>query len=495
MTEELPEGWAWTTLGEVSESVKNGIYVSRARSEPDGVPILRIGAVRSLSLDLGDLRYSRISEQKLRNRGALLEPGDLLFTRYNGNADLVGACAVVPDVAALTYPDKLIRVRISEGLALPEYVALIVASPKTRQQFKRRVRSTAGQAGISGAGLKSVPIPLPPMAEQRRIVDALEGYLSGLESAGDIVENSKLRLRRLRSNYIRSHVFGRKEGEKEADRLDSVGVDDGPMVGLPEGWRWRRLHEVADVVSGVAKGSKEKDGSELVEVPYLRVANVQKGYLDLSSVKNIRVSQRKIEQLKLRHSDVLLNEGGDRDKLGRGWVWENQISGCIHQNHVFRARMKGREVHPKFLAWYANEAATHWFYANAKQSVNLASISLSTINLLPVPVPPRGEQESIVRRISEGLESFTRVENQLESIQVKATALRRALLAAAFSGKLVPQDPTDDSASVCLERIRAERASSPKAKRARRDEPGKRPVRPPDHPQPVPAGEQTALEF
>jgi type I restriction enzyme S subunit len=156
------------------------------------------------------------------------------------------------------------------------------------------------------------------------------------------------------------------------------------------------LGEIADVVGGVTKDSKLQSRPDLVEVPYLRVANVQRGRIDLTNVATIRVSALKAAQLELRPGDVLLNEGGDRDKLGRGWVWHGQMPGCIHQNHVFRARIRSDVLEPRLLAWYANEVGHRWFELNGKQSVNLASISLSKIRTFPVPIPPTAEQSRIV---------------------------------------------------------------------------------------------------
>ena len=159
-------------LGDIA-FVRNGIFVSRPGLEPNGVPILRIGAVRSLSLDLGDLRYSERTEDDLRRADGLALPGDLLFTRYNGNPRFVGACAEIPaDAPALTYPDKLIRVRVADDASLPAFVALACSVGGARAQIQASVRTTAGQAGISGRDLKSVTIRLPDVESQAAAVAA-----------------------------------------------------------------------------------------------------------------------------------------------------------------------------------------------------------------------------------------------------------------------------------------------------------------------------------
>jgi len=174
-----------------------------------------------------------------------------------------------------------------------------------------------------------------------------------------------------------------------------------------------------------------------VEVPYLRVANVQRGRLDLSSVTSIRVPQATAGKLRLLPGDVLLNEGGDRDKLGRGWVWEGQIDSCIHQNHVFRARGRDGQLDPYLLSWAANSFGGRWCERNGRQSVNLASISLSKIKLMPVPVPPRGEQPAVAERIREVIDASLMLERDVVVARQRGTLLRRALLSAAFSGQLL----------------------------------------------------------
>ena len=138
----------------------------------------------------------------------------------------------------------------------------------------------------------------------------------------------------------------------------------------------------------------------------------------------------------LHPGDVLLNEGGDRDKLARGWVWQGQIDGCIHQNHVFRARITERRLDPYFLSLTTNSLGAPWAERNGKQSVNLASISLSMIKKMPVIVPPNGVAVRVVQKIREERESFDRLQRSIDEAVARSSRLRRALLAAAFSGRL-----------------------------------------------------------
>lgn len=240
------------------------------------------------------------------------------------------------------------------------------------------------------------------------------------------------------------------------------------LFGLPDSWSWTTLGEIADVVGGVTKDSKKQSDSGLPLVPYLRVANVQRGYLDLRNVASIRVSDSIREKLQLKPGDVLLNEGGDRDKLGRGWVWQGELPECIHQNHVFRARVVEDAIHPKLLAMFANECGRLWFEEHAAQSVNLASISLTRIKQLPVPIPPLPEQDEILTALEDHLSRLDAAASSMEASLARAKGLRKSLVVEAFAGRLVPQDPMSEPAEMLLERIRRERAALPKARRGRR---------------------------
>lgn len=234
---------------------------------------------------------------------------------------------------------------------------------------------------------------------------------------------------------------------------------------LPEGWTVAPLRDLADIQGGLTKGKKRPPGTTLRDVPYLRVANVQRGYLDLTEVKTIEATEDEVASLRLEPGDVLFNEGGDRDKLGRGWIWNSEIPECIHQNHVFRARIYGKVLHPKLLSWYGNSEGAEYFMREGKQTTNLASINRTNLSALPVCIPPKPEQQRIV----EAIESyFTRLDDAvatLERVERNLKRYRASVLKAAVEGRLVAteaelarQEGRDyEPAAVLLERILEER--------------------------------------
>jgi type I restriction enzyme S subunit len=186
---------------------------------------------------------------------------------------------------------------------------------------------------------------------------------------------------------------------------------------VPKEWAVRKLGLMARIVSGVTLGSKQNASGGL-EVPYLRVANVQDGYLDLTEIKTVQITRKELEQLRLQEGDVLMNEGGDFDKLGRGAVWSGEIEDCVHQNHVFRVRTDSSSLLPYFLAFYSESSfGKKYFLISSKQSTNLASINSTQLSAYPIALPSREEQQAIIDRISAA-------NGRIEQMKAEAVKLR-----------------------------------------------------------------------
>jgi type I restriction enzyme S subunit len=168
---------------------------------------------------------------------------------------------------------------------------------------------------------------------------------------------------------------------------------------IPAKWERLPLDHVAYVQTGLAKG--KKDIKKPISVPYLRVANVQDGYLDISVIKSIEVEESSLDRYLLRPGDVLLTEGGDFDKLGRGAIWEGSINPCVHQNHIFVVRPKDELLIPQFLSLLTGSAhGKTYFLKCSKQSTNLASINSTQLKKFPVLLPPLVEQKKIVETVN-----------------------------------------------------------------------------------------------
>ena len=220
-----------------------------------------------------------------------------------------------------------------------------------KQRLFATARGAIGQANINAEELKAFHIPLPPLAEQGHIVDIL---------------NHAASIRRLRE----------ETRAKVREIVPALFIDMfGDPVTNPNKWPIAELDVVTSIGSGVTKGRK-LNGGQTIEVPYLRVANVQDGRLNLSEVKMISV--RADEQVKygLLPGDLVMTEGGDPDKLGRSAIWKGEIEGCIHQNHVFRVRPHKEQVLPDYLCALSGSAyGKGYFLLVAKRTTGIASIN------------------------------------------------------------------------------------------------------------------------
>lgn len=439
---KLPPGWEWTTLGEVAESVKNGIYVSRPGATPDGVPILRINAVRPSELRLDEIRYSGKSIEELQSEGALLEPDDLLFTRYSGSRDYVGVCTIIPDkVGPLTYPDKIIRVRTRQ--VEPKYVMFAFSSPSIRSAVESSLRTTAGQVGISGTNLKAVRIPLAPFAEQRRIVAALEEQFPHLDACGEILRSIRSNLSGLKKSLL-SRTFDLDEAQSR-------------------GWLVRRLGEVVLVASGnTPRGIGELLGVECdSSIPFYKVGdmNLSDGRILLRSRTYLASDSASRLGVRVRPAGTVLipKRGGaiatnKKRIMGRDGAYDLNTVGLLPTG----------ELNPTYLWWWLQRLDL----TSIADGSNIPQINHPDLNELLIPVPTKAAQEEISAELDDQLDGA--LDDSLVWVDRRIPALRRSILGDAFSGRLVPQDPNDEPASVLLERIKAERAAEPKRKRGRR---------------------------
>ena len=170
---------------------------------------------------------------------------------------------------------------------------------------------------------------------------------------------------------------------------------------IPAEWRKTQLRHCAAIKSGITLGKKYEKTDSLVERPYLRVANVQDGYVDLSVLTTIKVTQDEDLKYRLHAGDVLMTEGGDRDKLGRGCVWHGEIEPCLHQNHIFAVQTSKDTLLPEFLEYLTvSDVGRSYFDVTAIKTTNLACTSSSKVLAFTIPLPSVEEQAEIVEALN-----------------------------------------------------------------------------------------------
>ena len=202
---------------------------------------------------------------------------------------------------------------------------------------------------------------------------------------------------------VKAILDARKSELLELDKLVKARFVEmfGDMFLNSNSWIEQPLESLADVVSGITKGRKTKE-KNLIEVPYMAVSNVKDGYIDWTTVKTIEATKQEIEQYRLLPDDVLMTEGGDPDKLGRGAILKEPLENCIHQNHIFRVRLNESLILPIFFAEYLKQQkAKRYFGGCAKQTTGIASINMRQLKALPVLIPPMELQKQFVTFVEE----------------------------------------------------------------------------------------------
>ena len=364
--------WSSTTLRDVFD-ISSSKRVLQSDWKSSGVPFYRAREVVKLARD-GEVKNDLfISEELFREYseryGAPAE-GDLMVSAVG----TLGACYVVRSTDRFYYKDASVLRFKPRSEICPRFFQHAFRTTEVLDQVHSGSGSTVGTYTIERAN--STRIRVPPLPEQRRIAAILD-------------QADALRARR-------------RETLAQLDSLtQSIFIEMfGDPVANPMKWPDTiKLGAVAGIVSGVTKGRKIGDVPTRI-VPYLAVANVQDKALSLSGVKEIEASEAEIGRYRLLRDDLLLTEGGDPDKLGRGTLWNDELPECIHQNHIFRVRLTSRDVSPLFLNWLVGSArGKKYFLRSAKQTTGIASINMTQLREFPLLSPPLAVQQTFATRI------------------------------------------------------------------------------------------------
>lgn len=497
----LPKGWVWASLADITRI--NPPLDERIFDDARPVTFVPMAAV--------DEGFGGVKRPSVRAFGEVkkgytpFQANDVIMAKItpcmeNGKGGVVKGA----DSEVFFGSTEFHVLRPYPGI-LPQWIGAFLAQERVRRVARLGMKGSAGQLRVPEEFLHRLHLPLAPTAEQTRIADRIDELLTDLATGVVALERVKKKLKRYRQALLQAAVTGRLTaqwrkthgppiecGDKllarvlierrrnweartlakfaEAKRtppkdwqsryLEPSAPKADALPALPAEWCYGTLDQLADVTGGVAKNAKDAGGRGMRVVPYLRVANVQRGYLDLTEIKCISAREPDISELRLLKGDVLFTEGGDRDKLGRGWLWSGEIEECIHQNHIFRARLFVKDFYPELLSFAGNSYGQEWFRQNGKQSVNLASISLGVLRQFPVPVIPVDEQDAIVEAVNEKLSQIDAMEAEVARGLTRAARLEQAIFNAAFAGELIPQDPNDEPASMLLEQIKSAKATT-----------------------------------
>ena len=355
----------------------------------------------TVSSDQGVVRRSSVAVTMFKAESyvghKLCWPGDLVI---NSLWAWAGGLGVTQYHGIISSVYGVYRLRDSFD-AYSSYIDRLVRSKSFNLEL--RVRSKGiwiSRLQLTDEAFLSARFPIPPEEERSAIIRfldhadrRLQRYIRAKQKLIALLEEQKQAI-------IHQAVIGQidvRSGKPypayRTSRTECLGS-------IPKHWKLARLKDVAQVQPGLTLG-KDYSSTETISRPYLRVANVQDGRIDLSHVKSVEVPVHEARATTLLDGDVLMTEGGDIDKLGRGGIWRDEIRGCLHQNHIFAVRCCQESVRPEFLVGLmASSYGRSYFQITAKQTTNLASTNSSTLRAFPIPLPSADEQKVILRCLS-----------------------------------------------------------------------------------------------
>ncbi len=426
---EVPEHWKVSPFKWLLDRNDGGVW----GDDPDGADDTLVLRSTEQTVD-GHWRLESAAARKLsatERAAALLESGDLVVTKSSGSSLHIGKTTLVTDEIAqmgCCYSNFMQRLRMKPSFS-PLLAWYILNNDIARLQFDLLSNSTTGLANLNGTMIGQIMLAIPPVEEQTAIATFLDHETAKIDAL--VAEQEKLiTLLQEKRQAVISHAV--TKGLNPNVPMKDSGVE---WLGeVPEHWEVKVLKFIATVQTGIAKG-KDNTGKETITVPYLRVANVQDGYLALDDMAEIEISASDLQRYLLQPGDVLMNEGGDFDKLGRGHIWRGEIESCIHQNHVFAVRPHG--VSSEWLnAITGSGYAQFYFMTRSKQSTNLASISSTSIMELPVLLPPRNEQAAVLTFIAKQTSQFDTLMTEARSAITLLQERRTALISATVTGQI-----------------------------------------------------------
>lgn len=371
--------------------------------------------------DLGDRHITdtrnRISDDAIKDSGMVPSPlGSLLFSfKLSVGQVSVASVPLYTNEAIATFSPSNDFVIGWAAYAFPAFIP------------ENSAINIYGARLLNQQRINDASLVVPPLDEQEAIARYLDTETLRIEHLIREKEDLIGLLDEARQSFVSSVLSG--------DLLPGTPSGNEWAPRLPEGWKIKRLKHLAQVRSGIAKG-KDMDGKQTIELPYMRVANVQDGHLDLDEVSTIEVEASAVERFSLQPGDVLMNEGGDYDKLGRGALWSGEVSPCLHQNHVFAVRPVEEDLSEWIAAITQTKYAKFYFMNNAKQSTNLASISQTSVKELPVLLPPKKVREELLAKARSEAKAIAELVAHTQDEIALLKELRAATIADAVLGRV-----------------------------------------------------------
>ena len=386
------------------------------------------------------------------------------------------------------YSNHMTRIRLFQQFLEPAWVAHYLHHLFLNGFFKMNCVHHVNQASINSGFLsQKISIPLAPFPEQHRIVDKVEELFSYLDAGVEGLHKVKVHLKRYRQSVLKAAVEGRlteewRKTHQEVEPAESLlkqivenrnngnrkpnGILDhdlSDLPDLPDSWSWARIGGISELIQ---YGTSEKAGEDPAGIPIVRMGNIQDGKLNFENLKYMTKDYPDLDKYILSDGDVLFNRTNSAELVGKTAVYKNYHPRSIFASYLIRIVVDKNFYNPDFLSYFINSNhGRKYIAAVVSQQVGQANVNGTKLSSMTIPLPPIQEQEEIVQEVERSISESSEVEMIIDHSLIHADHLRQSILKRAFEGKLVPQDPNDEPASVLLGRIMAEKAGQ--AKRTR----------------------------
>ncbi len=460
---DLPKGWVWTTLQEACSTPQYG-WTTKATAEGT-LRLLRTTDITDGNVDWETVPFC--TEEPPDEEKYLLKTGDIVISR----AGSVGYSYLVKNPQNAVFASYLIRFKPSPIID-ENYLVFFLKSP---DYWKIISKEKAGIAlvNVNATKLKRIEIPLPPLAEQHRIVAKLEVLFTQLDAAVKNLRKAQTQLQRYRQSLLKAAFEGeltREWREGHSGELEPMSVSEvsnlDNLPELPDGWVWTKIEDIAEFIRGVSYKKNQSSKTQIDDyVPILRAnnINVQLNFEDLVYVQQEKV---KDEQYVKALDIIIAMSSGSKHLVGKASQAHQDFDGGFG---TFCGLVRvSEEVNQKFIGLFFQSPVYRNEISRLSTGININNLRRENIEDMFIPLPSLTEQEQIVSELERHLSVADEIEATIGAELTRAERLRQSILKHAFSGKLVPQDPNDEPASVLLEKIREEKEhQQPKRKKTK----------------------------
>ena len=495
--DDLPEGWTLRPLSDIAQiNPPLGDYIAS-----DDTPVTFV-PMRAVGVEGGGFIATEVRPHREVKRGyTAFRSGDVIMAKITPCMEN-GKTMLVPEVpGGICFGSTEFHViRPNDGIS-GKWLELFLLRQDTRREAQVKMAGAVGQMRVPASFLQSLQVPVPPQCEQSRVARAVEKLSLDVATGIAVLERCREKLHRYRASVLKAAVEGDLTADWRAERPDAepasallqrilaerrvhweqeqlrtyaergkrppknwkakyrepIAPEPSDLPPPPPNWRWVGFDQIGTIQGGLQKSPARTPKRN--HFPYLRVANVHRGRLQLDELRRFELMPQELAKLRLEAGDLLLVEGnGSRTEIGRCALWKGEVEDCVHQNHIIRVRL-ATGVLPQYADIFLNSPIGQFTIQQAASSTSgLYTLSVNKVRRLALALPPMAEQQAIVDRAEGHLSGIDQIDAVLsDKLAGAATSLRQSILHQAFTGNLLPQDPNDEPASRLLERVGQER--------------------------------------